>query len=378
MPLDDQLGRWVQRTAHVRDTLNQILSALPEHDRVLFDSTLGTVQGLLEDHLHAGDGDAPSEGSALAEVTDPFLTALREFQALTAAPDTTAGLRALLSSLRDSAQTAHLTLTTDDRLTIQSVDEVIADFAQEYRISLILALTANHALSQTVVRWQRAKDSDAATGDHLDLTTMNFASAVSDRTVPMSTLTSASAADPVVMTPSNFSRAMNTLMTGGTPPPIYQMAYTQWFTNINAAWEDTYRGRLATAHGPDDDGKPWAKNDIRSEFFNEIRLIRNDISHKRGVCVDSGNNTLIDWVEPGKPIAPTPRQMLGLLDLFPHDELRRFPTKAESNTTGQLPYPFASDWINEVRAHIEAIEPTKKKRAAVLKQLIDEWMDRTR
>ncbi|MEU7633803.1 hypothetical protein AB0C34_28140 [Nocardia sp. NPDC049220] len=125
-----------------------------------------------------------------------------------------------------------------------------------------------------------------------------------------------------MITPDNFGASMRTLVTGGTPPPIYRTAYTQWFTNVISAWEDTYRPRLAAGHGTDAAGKAWAKNDVRSEFFNEIRLIRHDISHKRGLCVESADNTLIDWVEPGKIIAPTTQQMLGLLDLFPDNELR--------------------------------------------------------
>ena len=375
MPLDDQRGRWVQRTEHVYTTLDQILSTLPDHDDVLSDSVLGTAQGLFGDHLHAGSGDAPPEDGALAEVVEPFITALREFDALTSAPTTTAGFRALLSSLRDTAQTAHLALTTDDRLTIQTVDDVIADFAQEYRMSLILALTANNALSKTLVRWQDSKASDPATGDHLDLITMTFVQNANDRTIPMSTLSTASTPDPVVVTPMNFAASMQTLMTGGTPPPIYRMAYTQWFTTVHATWEDIYRPRLAAAHGADETGAPWTKNDIWSEFFNEFRLIRHDIEHKRGVCIESSDNTLINWVEPGKVIEPTPRQMLGMLDLFPYDELRRTPTRG-TRTTDRLPYNFDLAWLEKIKAHVEAIEPSRKKRPAVLQQVIDDWMDR--
>lgn len=66
--------------------------------------------------------------------------------------------------------------------------------------------------------------------------------------------------------------------------------------------------------------------------------------------------------------------MLGLLDQFPHDELRRAPTRSV-RTNSQLPYQFPTEWIETVKARIQAIEPVKKKRATVLKQLIDDAMN---
>ncbi|SDE66957.1 hypothetical protein [Rhodococcus tukisamuensis] len=373
MHLDDQLGRWIQLTGHVRDTLDPILGMMSDGQRVLVDNVFRGVQWALGDYLHAGDADAPPEGSDLAAVVGPFAATLRGYQDMTTAPGTTAELRALLSGVRDAAQVAHLALTTDDRLATQTVDEVIADFADEYRISLILALTANHALSRNVVHWQESKAADRATGDHLDVATMTFVADAGERTIPMSSLTAASTVEPLVATYGNFAASMQTLRTGGTPPPIYRMSYQQWVTNVHAAWEDTYRPRLAAAHGADDAGQPWTKNDIRSEFFNEVRQIRHDISHKQGVCVESAGNTLIGWVEPGKAIAPTPQQMLGMLDLFPYDELRRTPTRAP-RTTERLPYQFDLEWIEKVKAHVGAIEPVKKKRPAVLQQIVDDWM----
>lgn len=74
-----------------------------------------------------------------------------------------AGLLVLLCTVRDTARTTHLALTADEQLAVQTVDEVIDDFAQEYRISLILALTANYALSQNVTRWQDSKSTGRTT-----------------------------------------------------------------------------------------------------------------------------------------------------------------------------------------------------------------------
>ena len=94
------------------------------------------------------------------------------------------------------------------------------------------------------------------------------------------------------------------------------------------------------------------------------------------MCVESADNTLIGWGKPGEPIAPTPQQMLGMLDLFPYDELRRTPTRA-MRTTDRLPYQFDLEWIEKVKAHVEAIEPVRKIRPALLQQIINDWMNHT-
>ncbi|MCD5422664.1 hypothetical protein LRS71_24445 [Rhodococcus pyridinivorans] len=377
MPLDTQLGRWTQYSAHVRDTLDQILPGMLDDDSRVLPSTLSGLRTVLGEYFHPSEADIPTDGSALSEAVTPLLTVWHEFRDRTTPPASHAELRTVLTRIRDTAHTAHLTLTTGDQLATQTIDEIIDDFATEYRTSLLLALTANYALSQTVNRWQESKASGRSVGDHLDLGTMNFVDQPGNGTVAMSALAAASTPAPVVFTPQTLAAAARELRSGGTTPPIGIMAYTQWFTTINAAWEDVYRPRLATAHGTDDDGVPWTKNDIRSEFLNEIRLIRNDIAHKRGICIDSAKNTLIAWLEPGKPIAPTTRQMMDLFDKFPRDELRRAPSRVTRSTTDTLPYVFPKEWIDKVRTHIETIEPARKRRADVLRKLIDDWMNDT-
>lgn len=372
MPLDDLVGRWTDRLSHVESIVGPILDQWPGDDRFALRSTLSGLQQILGTYLGSASAEA---GGLVDDIVAPVLTELRgfcELESLSGGRE----LRERLTAIRDAGRAASLAFTTDERLHVQTVDDIIEDFAAEYRMSLILALTANYALSQKVMAWQEAKAKDPSVGDHLNLTRMEFVSEPSDYTIPMSSLTSASTGEPLVMTPANLGAAMKEMMTGGTPSPIYRMAYTQWFTTIHAAWEDTYRSRLAAAHGTAPDGKPWGKNDIRSEFFNEIRLIRNDISHKNGICVDSAGNEVITWVRRGEEIAPTARDMLSMLDLFPAAELRQTPVRVE-RTSSQLPYQFENEWIAEFTAHVSTIEPAKKKRAGVVKRVLDTWMGRT-
>lgn len=265
---------------------------------------------------------------------------------------------------------------TDERLHAQSVDQVIEEFSEEYRMSLILNLTANHALSQRITLWQNPIESDEV-GAHLDLLSLEFTDEQSACTIPMASLTEASTGAPTVMTPHNFGSAIREMAAGGAPPPIYRMAYAQWFTTIIASWEDVYRPRLAAAYSKPETGETWKKNDIRSKFFYEVQQIRNDFSHHQGICRDSSDNKLFKWLEPGKPIAPTPRQMLDLLNLFPADELRQPPKRLEDakNGVGQLPYSFDAQWIEKLKKHVIKVSPSKAKRAGVIQNVLDEWMD---
>jgi len=375
--LNTQLKQWIRRTSHVRRMLDPILTDMSPDQQFLLNSGLAGLKDALSDYVAE-----PPSSETLAEAVRPFREKLQQFQELTSV-ERTADLFAWLREIRECANEVYLTLTTDESLRFQTVREIVDDFAEEYRTTLVLALTANYHLSRLVTEWQRAKASGRSPGDHLDLTTFRLAAESGPRTVSMSTLASDSVGEPFVLTPStmpalitpeSMAALMQEALDGDTPPPLYRLAYTQWLTSIAAAWEDVYRPRLAKAHGKDDEGNDWEKDDIRSAFFNELRLIRNDISHKQGVCIDSAGNEIIDWVEFGEEIAPTPKQMLRMLDLFPYEELMQPPVKEERQAR-QLPYSFPIKWVKKVERHVASIEPVRKKRPDVLRKLIDEWMN---
>ncbi|RRQ24908.1 hypothetical protein DK926_26050 [Rhodococcus sp. Eu-32] len=378
MALHDRRERWLANAHSVHSTTEQLLSGggLPA-DRnadVLIASMVGTLQGIFTDQFAALDGDAP-EGE-LATAISPFAAELRKFDALDehSLPTTNGELRDILGALRDAAATVAATLESDSSLRVQSVDEVIAEFAEGYRVTLLLTLTACHALSTKVTGWQASKDENRSPGDHLDVSTMRLSKTKNTGTVPMSTLSSLMTAPPTIMTPGNEAAMFAEMFNGGTPPPLYRMAYGQWFGSVAAMWEDVYRERLAIAHGTDEEGRPWKKNDVKSEFFYELSQIRHDFAHKDGLCVESASNAILSWGVEGQPLSPTPRQMLSLIDAFPASELRKTPERVP-RTTERLPFNFPSDWVAKVKAHVVAIERTKKLRPDVLRKVIDKWME---
>ncbi|KAF0965397.1 hypothetical protein MLGJGCBP_01444 [Rhodococcus sp. T7] len=335
---------------------------------------VGTLQGLFGDQVEALEGDAP-EGE-LAVAVAPFAAALRKFDVLgnPELPKSNGELRDALGELCDAAGSVAATLDTDPALRVQSVDDVIAEFAESYRVALLLTLTACHVLSNRVVGWRTSKDDGNTPGDHLDVSTMKLVDSDTVGTVPMSMLSSLMSAPPSIMTPGNEAAVFAEMFSGGTPPPLYRMAYGQWFGSVAAMWEDVYRDRLAIAHGVDSDGQPWDKNDVKSEFFYELCQIRHDFAHKDGLCEESAGNAVLNWGIAGKPLAPTPRQMLSLIDLFPTEELRRTPVRVP-RTSERLPYNFPSEWVAKVKDRVIAIEKTKRLRPEVLRRVIDKWLD---
>lgn len=375
MALDTQMDRCIRRISHVLKFLEPIAEGCPDDFRPVLPTTFHGIQDALSDVLRVGELDAP-QSPVLAEVMKPLMTLYDEFATLTTVPTNGSELRKLLSRILGVARATHHLLVSDERLHIQSVDQVLEEFSEEYRMSLILNLTANHALSQRVKLWQNPLEGDGV-GAHLDLLSLEFTDKQSSSTIPMASLIAASTGAPVVMTPHNFGSAIHEMATGGAPPPIYRMAYAQWFTTIIASWEDVYRPRLAVAYSNPETGEIWEKNDIRSKFFYEIQKIRNDFAHHQGICHESSDNTLFDWLEPGKPIAPTPRNMLDLLNLFPADELRQPPKRLEGakKKVDRLPYSFDVQWIEKLKNHVIKVSPSRARRAGAIKKVLDDWMD---
>ena len=334
---------------------------------------LSGMQSALKPYQLQAAGDSPTDDGFRVRVA-PLVDALNDFVGIRTV-HSGGDLREQFIGLRAATNAVQTALSADDARPQQTVDQVISNFATEYRMSLILALTANHALSQLLMRWQDSqRDSATPTANHLDLRTMQPVPEESHATVPLSVLASAMTGEPTVITPATFASIMNS-RDGGSPPPIFQMAYTQWFATIIAAWEDTYRPRLAAAHGTDEQGNSWTKNDIRSQFFYELNQIRHDVSHHAGICVESAGNNVIDWLplEAGTTIAPTSAQMLQFLDHFPDEELRQTPTRI-TPTTERLPFQFDRSWVATVAAVVARVEIVKAKRPQVIRRVIDAWM----
>jgi hypothetical protein len=101
-------------------------------------------------------------------------------------------------------------------------------------------------------------------------------------------------------------------------PELQIMLYGQWVVYFYAVWDEYIRHRLAAAHGCNAD-------QIKIEFFGDLRNVRRDVIHKQGIAVYSPNNKVLQWFSAAQPLRITTEQIFELFDLFPRDELRAAP-----------------------------------------------------
>lgn len=328
MPLNNERDNWIQRATHALTIAENLAVGVPTDDpRPVPPSAVENLQGILCDELGRPDDPSP-EDPVLAQVVHPLIDARDDLLGTSSYPGGWPELVGKMKSLGDVARAVQNDLSNNTELSVQSVDEIVDDLAREFRMSLALCLTANHALSQQVNEWRERRTDGSRPGDYLDMLTFELVREPSSGTVSMHELADNSTGKPVVMHSGNFAAEMNAMMDGEeTPPAMYQMAYGQWFISIFAAWDEFYRPSLAAAHNRADPDAGWRSNDVRSEFFGAIRHIRNDFAHNKGVCNKSEGVTIFEWLTKGQPIAPSPAQMMALLRQFPDEELRQTPTR---------------------------------------------------
>jgi hypothetical protein len=75
-------------------------------------------------------------------------------------------------------------------------------------------------------------------------------------------------------------------------------------------------------------------------FFGDVRLIRNDYVHNKGLADEAVNVKLLRWgFAKGKPLNITAEQMISMIDLFPRSAVAARPTpdvdEQSKTSTGQ-------------------------------------------
>lgn len=92
----------------------------------------------------------------------------------------------------------------------------------------------------------------------------------------------------------------------------------QLIVTIDTAWEEEFRGRIARARGL------GSKSDVTAAFFRDVRWLRNDIVHHRGIATERNAArcaTLPRRFGAGDPIYLDDRDLLNIRFLVPWDDL---------------------------------------------------------
>ena len=114
-------------------------------------------------------------------------------------------------------------------------------------------------------------------------------------------------------------------------------------------WEEQFRGRLASFWDAKLDDK-IRRSDILLDYFGDIRLIRNDFVHNKGICKESAETVVLQWgFTAGQPIEISTEKMISLIDLFPYDELLGPPTPQLSAGLKSIPGRLDAHLLEDVK-----------------------------
>lgn len=106
----------------------------------------------------------------------------------------------------------------------------------------------------------------------------------------------------------------------GPGGPTVQRITSQLIVTIDTAWEEEFRGRLARASGLS------SRREVKAAFFADLRRLRNDIVHHRGVTTAENGarcTTLRRSFAPGDPIYLDDQNLLNFRYLIPLADLER-------------------------------------------------------
>jgi hypothetical protein len=229
-----------------------------------------------------------------------------------------------------------------------SLDEIVDELGRALLISLIVTLTAHNTIVTKEGEWtaqhqrfiQGGNCSDP--GHYLNVKTLSFVDKPGPGRVHMQDLVSALSGGMTVIA-FGADRA-----TVDNYPEAISVNYAQWFAYIFALWEEQFRGRIAKYFDVPD--ARIRRSDVLVDYFGDIRRIRNDFVHNKGICKESAETVVLQWaLVAGEPIEITPEQMFSLIDLFPRDELRTPPTPRQPGDRKPAPGRLDAHIFEDVR-----------------------------
>ncbi|MGY4646285.1 hypothetical protein ACVWWN_000081 [Mycobacterium sp. URHB0021] len=196
---------------------------------------------------------------------------------------------ALLSAIEQAIPALEAQETEPD----SSVDEIVADLERALLVSLVVTLTAHGTILPKEGEWtsqhQRFLNGHRDDlGHYLEVATLRFVDESAPGRVHMQHLVSASDAGM-----TTFAAGAAGVASVDHHPEILAVSYAQWFAYIFAIWEEQFRGRLAEFWDDQWDSK-IRRSDILVDYFGDIRLIRNDFVHNKGICDESANAVTVE------------------------------------------------------------------------------------
>ncbi|GAA2056678.1 hypothetical protein GCM10009722_14150 [Williamsia deligens] len=299
-----------------------------------------------------------------------------------------ADIKTLLDAVRVVVPVLQATVVDE----VEVVEDLIAELERTFMISLFMSMSAHFPSTQRVEGWEQQHKRFLEGGRSRDIGHyFSFRANVPAETSPMQAALIpeerrfyANTPGPGRVHMQHFISAINSgtnlaIAGGGFGeteyyPEMQSIEYAQWFTYMHAIWDEQFRPRLAEFFNrslPEPDA--LGKNDITSDFFGDIRLIRNDFVHHYGEADSATKLRVIPWkFNKGDPIQVRYEQMIDLVDLFPREKLAVQPTRQPKKRTPLLG-SVDIDLVARLKAALEADKTLD--RNEVNDQLVRDWLD---
>ncbi|WP_238407149.1 hypothetical protein [Mycobacterium canetti] len=248
-----------------------------------------------------------------------------------------------------------------------SIDEIVDELERAFLISLVVTLTSHNVLLQKVDEWEQPHQRftqgnlPADVGHYFDVKTLTYVNNGGPGRIHMQDLAVAIDAGATLWMAAGGRDTVDNY------PEVQAVAYAQWFTYAFALWEEQFRGRVAAYFDQRSD-KHIRRSDVLIDYFGDIRLIRNDFVHNKGICKESANLKVLQWgLTARQPIEISAEQMMTLIDSFPRDELRTTPTPQLPGETQRVPGKVDPHLLEDVlqRAHAMGLNDNQMLEAAL-------------
>ncbi|ORV39323.1 hypothetical protein D2E36_16580 [Mycobacteroides abscessus] len=254
-----------------------------------------------------------------------------------------------------------------------TIDEITGELERALLISLVVTLTSHNVLIQKVEEWERPHQrflqglEPTDVGHYLDVKTLMYADSGGPGRVHMQDLVSAINGGAVIVMAGAGRETVDSY------PEAQAVAYAQWFSYAFSLWEEQFRGRIATCFDKHTSERIRG-SDVRNDYFGDIRLIRNDFVHNKGICKDSAQLKRLEWgLTRRRQIEITPEQMLSLIDLFPRDELSTVPTPLPPGDTVRVPGKVDPHVLEDVQTRAQKLGLNDSQ---LLEAALSDWLAR--
>ncbi|MEK8071174.1 hypothetical protein [Rhodococcoides navarretei] len=363
-------SRWLQVVETAHALLNLTLMsvavyraagrAIPVHGQVLLIAAGCDPIKLMT------ESDPPIAGTDLAGKLNNIIS---QALALTPGEQFDAGLTNLIAAFKDVIP--KLKGTAEDE--VESANDLVEELERGFMLSLIMSMSAHDAVVRRVGEWEEQHGRFVQGYAHKDVghyfsmhaTNADEIRSQSEHDFPVESSFYSNKPGSGKIHMQHMILAINSgadiMVAGGGGasttyyPEVQGIEYAQWFTYMHALWDEQFRPRLAEFHSRGKDAEDQVqKNDIKSEYFNDIRKIRTDFVHHQGIVEDAANLVFFDWqFEVGSRLEISMEQMIEAMDKFPREQLLEVPTPHKQKRRS-LHGSFDVNLLDKYMKHVKA------------------------